>query len=314
MPTRKDKKKTVTKRKSVVDVRSAADLPAFEDLFKKNNMVIVLVYADYCGHCHTYKDEIWNNLQSIPNKHAGLGSIHYDQVENTALANVPLDGYPSVLLLGKDQKPAEFKDPSTGKLTNSLPEARDAALMKSLLTNEPTNANISRIPSLTKAPNTNNKSRFNDFTTSPFEDISEPNGQTSLPLDMKATTLRNRASTSKNLKTILNAASKASAFVSKKKNKSINMFNTASVPNTKQDVLDTQHRSNEVLNFTPEEEEAASKAKKVTGGSLYASLLQATRDLAPAAILTTAAVAASSRKANRRGARRRITRRRGSKN
>ena len=41
-----------------LDVRSPDSIPAFEDLISKGPMAIVLVYADWCGHCpavsHTF--------------------------------------------------------------------------------------------------------------------------------------------------------------------------------------------------------------------------------------------------------------------
>jgi thiol-disulfide isomerase/thioredoxin len=282
MPTRKGKKKgsaTPKKSGSVVDVRSPADLPAFNDLFQKHTMVIVLVYADYCGHCHTYKDQVWNSLQTLPNKRAGLGSIHYDQLSATPLSNVELDGYPSVLLLGKDMAPAEFKDTSTGKATNSLPDARNKTLMESLVTQEPTTSNMSKIPSLTRPPNVENKARFNSFTTSPFQD----ENQGTLPFNSKTSATRNRKS-NENVGSILSKAKSASP-----KRFSLNALEDVKVPNLKEDILDTQQKMDSGLEFTP----IGSKKKEeepATGGSLYAALLHASRDLAPAAILTTAAM------------------------
>jgi len=260
-------------------VRSSADIPAFNDLFKKHNMVIVLVYADYCGHCHTYKDQIWNSLQDIPNKRAGLGSIHYDQLPVTPLSNANLDGYPSVLLLGKDMQPAEFKDVNTGKATNALPDARNKELMESLVVQEPTEANVSKIPNMTKAPNVNNKEQFNAFTTSPFQE----ENQGTLPLNSKATASRNKKSLA-NLKNILSGP-RASNIKSSKEE----LLEGISVPNTKMDVLDSQTKGSKDLEFMPDDDEVK-KASKTVGGSLYASMLEATRDLAAPAILTAAAM------------------------
>jgi thiol-disulfide isomerase/thioredoxin len=62
MNTKKNKMATKKGANNNVDVTSAEHIPKLVDLLKKNKVVIVLIWADYCGHCHRYKDQVWNKL------------------------------------------------------------------------------------------------------------------------------------------------------------------------------------------------------------------------------------------------------------
>lgn len=115
-----------------MDVSSSSSVPAFEDMLTKGPMAVVLVYADWCGHCDKYKKNVWSPLKSVKNRTVNMASIREDMLPNTSLANSKIDGYPSILVVGKDKKPAIFN--STSGTTNALPESNDVSTMKSLIT------------------------------------------------------------------------------------------------------------------------------------------------------------------------------------
>lgn len=115
-----------------LDVRSSSDIPAFESMLQNGPMAVVLVYADWCGHCDKYTKNVWNPLKSIKNKTMNMASVHYDQLENTSLSNAKLEGYPSVLVVGKDKIPATFNSESGN--TNAMPTSNDVSTMKRLVT------------------------------------------------------------------------------------------------------------------------------------------------------------------------------------
>ena len=123
-----------------IDVRRAEDIPMLNDILKKNKVIMVLVYADYCGHCHTYKDHVWNQLVADPNRKNGMASIHYDQIENTPFATTKLSGYPTILKVGEDGAPMKFKNEQTGQEEFDYPEARNKEKMSEILNYEPENA------------------------------------------------------------------------------------------------------------------------------------------------------------------------------
>jgi len=111
-----------SKRSKAVDVRSTKDVPALESVIKTGPITVVLIYADWCGHCTNFKKNVWSKLlkNQRPNQ-AKLASIHHDQLENTILRDAKIRGYPSVLVVGKDGKPAVFKGPEEEE-TNAMPE------------------------------------------------------------------------------------------------------------------------------------------------------------------------------------------------
>jgi thioredoxin-like negative regulator of GroEL len=106
--------------RKAVDVRASKDVKELEKGLKIGPITIVLIYADWCGHCTRFKEDVWSKLTSKPHN-VNLASIHHDQLEKTSLRNANIKGYPSVLVVGKDGKPAVFngdEDP-----TNAMPNA-----------------------------------------------------------------------------------------------------------------------------------------------------------------------------------------------
>ncbi len=124
-------------KKKSVDVRSKKDIPEFEKILSKGPITIVLIYADWCGHCTNFKKDIWQNLETMPNKKVNLASVHYDQLENTSQRDAKINGYPSLLVIGNDKKPASFNE--NGEVTNALPDSRNKEMLEKMVTTEPTN-------------------------------------------------------------------------------------------------------------------------------------------------------------------------------
>lgn len=116
----------------VLDVRSPNDVPAFEHMIQSGPITVVLVYADWCGHCVNYKKNVWKNLTAMGNRKVNLASVHYDQLANTSQKDAKIEGYPSVIIVGNDKKAAEFKK-EDGQQTNALPNANNLDAMKTLV-------------------------------------------------------------------------------------------------------------------------------------------------------------------------------------
>lgn len=169
------KKKATTKKaravNNSVDVSKTSDMVKIHELLKKNKLVVILVWADYCGHCHTFKDDVWKKLLANKNRRAGLASIHYDQLEN-APEPIPkkVSGYPTVFLVknngaveypnprdlakmnaiveseGDNEDPESLESQNTPSLTsqadnvrNEMPSADPQGVLNSIAENEPKN-------------------------------------------------------------------------------------------------------------------------------------------------------------------------------
>lgn len=114
-----------------IDVRSPSDIPKFESLLSKGPMAVVLVYADWCGHCMNFKQNVWNkDTLSKPSK-LNAAAVHYDMVENTSMKNANVSGYPSMFLVGKDKKPEPINTPKNSEelvnMLNTIPKSNNAS-------------------------------------------------------------------------------------------------------------------------------------------------------------------------------------------
>jgi thiol-disulfide isomerase/thioredoxin len=125
----------VKSKKRSVDVRSKKDVTEFEKTLSVGPITLVLVYADWCGHCQNFKKDIWTDLENLPNKKINLASVHYDQLSNTSQREAKINGYPSLLVIGNDKKAATFK--AENEVTNALPDSRNKEMLETMVTSDP---------------------------------------------------------------------------------------------------------------------------------------------------------------------------------
>jgi len=105
MPT-KQKRKTgrrrTIKKKSPVDVRSEMDIPNFLKVLTKKPLTFVMVYADWCGHCHTLMPH-FDNAARNPNNTVECAKINETMLSevNARMNNsgnpITVQGYPTVI-------------------------------------------------------------------------------------------------------------------------------------------------------------------------------------------------------------------------
>ena len=120
---RKSKTRKSSSRKrsgGVIDVRSPSALKGFEKMLGDGPVTLVLVYADWCGACHKFRDEVWSPLTQMKNATMNRAAIREDMIGKSSLANVERKFYPTLLLVGNDKKPATFPG-ENGLPTNAMP-------------------------------------------------------------------------------------------------------------------------------------------------------------------------------------------------
>ena len=117
-----NKKRVTRKRQNgkVLNVRSHGAVKAFEHILSKGPLTLVYINAKWCGACHRFNDEVWSHLTKLKNKSVNLASVDSEMIGRTTLANVPRKFYPTLMLVGKDKKPATFED-EEGNPTNAMP-------------------------------------------------------------------------------------------------------------------------------------------------------------------------------------------------
>jgi len=118
-----------------VDVRNAKQANVLENMIHAGPMTLILIYADWCGHCQTYKPT-WEDLEKTPGRVANIASVHHDMMENVpTIKNATIEGYPSVIKVSPDGAIETYKVPGNeNKTTNAMPMMRDEEAMKKELT------------------------------------------------------------------------------------------------------------------------------------------------------------------------------------
>jgi hypothetical protein len=112
-------------------------------------LTLVYVNAKWCGACHRFNDEVWSQLTKLKNRSVNLASVDSEYIGKTSLANVPRKFYPTLMLVGKDKKPATFED-EEGQPTNAMPRnatlEEDREALSNLVVNPTVKTNINTPP------------------------------------------------------------------------------------------------------------------------------------------------------------------------
>ena len=164
----RDKTRKNRKGGKVIDVRSDGAVKLFEKALVKGPLTLVYVNAKWCGACHRFNDEVWSSLTKLKNKSVNLASVDSDFIGKTSLANVPRKFYPTLMLVGKDGKPATFKD-EEGQPTNAMPRnstlSEDREALSNLVVNPTVKTNLPKRMNSPPRANVTVKS----LAKSPFE-------------------------------------------------------------------------------------------------------------------------------------------------
>lgn len=122
-----------------VEVMNEQDIPELSNMFQNGRTTFVLIWADWCGHCHQYKPT-WEKFAKIPGRNANIASVHYDMQEKIPkLASAKIQGYPSVVKVTPDGEIEEFPDThgAAAASTNAIPYMREERLMEKELRTAP---------------------------------------------------------------------------------------------------------------------------------------------------------------------------------
>lgn len=129
-----------------IDVRSPKDISKFESLLS-SGPTIVLIYADWCGHCQHFKKDMWNECANSPNKSMNTAAVHFDMVDKTSMKSAPIEGYPTLF---------EVKTPKTPPQVIPTPQSKEDL---ETLVNSP-NENLMRSERITQNSQAASKNTF----------------------------------------------------------------------------------------------------------------------------------------------------------
>ncbi len=147
------KRKTAARRKAAgratrrgsnmpnLNITSPSQFKQLSSVIGKHPVVLVLVYADWCGHCQRFKPD-WKNLSKTPARNMPMVAVRDDALKNSPLNNlVNPEGYPTVAVVNK-----------ASNVSVNLP-TRDPEVLKNVVTNANTLSNNNG--------NNNNSKTFN---------------------------------------------------------------------------------------------------------------------------------------------------------
>lgn len=121
------KKSKTTKPRSVmgrllppVDITSTNQLNELDKRIKMGPVTLVLIYADWCGHCQHFKP-MMEKLENLPGRSVQTARVREDVFPNSSLSSAKIDGYPTLMLVKKNGKVQSFKN-NSGEVTNAIPD------------------------------------------------------------------------------------------------------------------------------------------------------------------------------------------------
>jgi hypothetical protein len=139
-----------------IDVTKLEQVSKLVEHIKNNIVTLVLIYADWCGHCGVFKNGMWKKLAGMKNRKMAMAMINETVLKDTPFADLKIDGYPTTTLVGSDMKAATIKK-ENGEHSNALPDHNNEEKMSSLVTMDP--KEISREYTLSTSPSPPSDSR-----------------------------------------------------------------------------------------------------------------------------------------------------------
>ena len=123
-----------------VDITSPSQVGELDKRISIGPITLVLVYADWCGHCQRFKP-MMEQLENMSGRTVQTARIRDDMVPQSSLKNAKLDGYPSLLLIkngpkGEDMSKniVQFKK-DDGEVSSTVPDYTNMAKMTALVKN-----------------------------------------------------------------------------------------------------------------------------------------------------------------------------------
>ena len=278
----KNKKPTASKSNDNMDVKTVGQIDKLVDNIKNNVLTLLLIYADWCGHCKTFKNDIWNKLANIKGRKISMAQVNENVLSHLKerIPDLNVDGFPTVTLAGNDMKTSP-----------PIKNTRDLGSMQTLVTADPNQ--VMAANGMSSGENWKEgspKVNTNDTDENEIDDDSDSTSATPRPESANAL----KEAGKKAVKNFQNGIPNISAEMSS---------TVSNPPSIEDDIITPQTSETGTTGMASANNmNSALTNKAKMGGSLYASLVAATRSIAPAVGLATAASVASRRlRSHRKG-------------
>jgi thiol-disulfide isomerase/thioredoxin len=116
---------------SPIDIREDSQLNELSKRISAGPLTLVLVYADWCGHCQRFKP-MMEKLEKCPQRSIQTARIRDDMFPKSSLASAKIEGYPTLMLVKQSGEVASFKN-NSGEVTNAIPDHTNEQKMMSLV-------------------------------------------------------------------------------------------------------------------------------------------------------------------------------------
>ena len=114
-----------------IDITSESQLGELAKRITKGPLTLVLVYADWCGHCQRFKP-IMKDLEKDKKRSIQTARIRDDVFPKSQLSSEKIEGYPTLMLVKNSGEVTNFKTES-GQVTNAIPDYNDKEKMTALV-------------------------------------------------------------------------------------------------------------------------------------------------------------------------------------
>lgn len=274
-----------------VDITNEQQLKELDKRIKMGPMTLVLVYADWCGHCQRFKP-MMDQLENCKDRSIQTARIRDDMFPKSSISNTKLEGYPSVLLVKESGEVASFKKPS-GEVTNAIPNHTDMQQMTAIVKNAGTANGQTLLENAEEVGSAVN-------TVGSGNSVITGNSGAVEPVELSGNSVVAGNTANVNSANLSTAGIPKNILADRLSPENVNRLNSALV-----------RSSNSLLREATAPVVKQTQAQK--GGSLFSSLMMASKGLAPAAALFLGAEAMRGRRGRSSRKTRRVRKQRGRK-
>lgn len=271
-----------------VDITNDSQLNELTKRIAAGPLTLVLVYADWCGHCQRFKPTM-AELEKCPGRSIQTARVRDDMFPKSSIATAKIEGYPSLLLVKPNGDIQSFKN-SSGEKTNAIPNYTDVNKMKVIVRNAGKPEGVSALEGVEVKTNVPKTGKAENLLNSPPTNSEVGVEPESINVQVSKEAIDPSLPLSETPKTL-----SEDRIPTARSNSAANRIQTGTHTEAAVNALNSS-----LINSASKtlQEATSGKGEAVqpqTGGSLWAQLALASKELAPVAALFYGATAIQSK-------------------